>query len=119
MPNIKSAKKRVKVNSVKALNNQMAKSELKTTLKKFDAAIAGGDKAEATAAQGCRSGGCQAPPAQEQCVQQEEQDDYQAQRHGVSSGIEHRNRKFNLRFFFLHHLDIYQNVLTNAETVVY
>lgn len=26
MPNIKSAKKRVKVNSVKALNNQMAKS---------------------------------------------------------------------------------------------
>ena len=32
MPNIKSAKKRVKVNSVKALNNQMAKSELKTTL---------------------------------------------------------------------------------------
>ena len=46
MPNIKSAKKRVKVNSVKALNNQMAKSELKTTLKK----IAGGDKAEATAA---------------------------------------------------------------------
>ena len=43
MPNIKSAKKRVKVNSVKALNNQMAKSELKTTLKKFD-------KAEATAA---------------------------------------------------------------------
>ena len=50
MPNIKSAKKRVKVNAVKALNNQMAKSELKTTLKKFDAAIAGGDKAEATAA---------------------------------------------------------------------
>ena len=95
MPNIKSAKKRVKVNSVKALNNQMAKSELKTTLKKF------------------------APPAQEQCVQQEEQDDYQAQRHGVSSGIEHRNRKLNLRFFFLYHLDIYRNVLTNAETVVY
>ena len=48
MPNIKSAKKRVKVNAVKALNNQMAKSELKTTLKKFDAAIAAGDKAEAT-----------------------------------------------------------------------
>ena len=47
MPNIKSAKKRVKVNSVKALNNQMAKSELKTTLKKF---VAGGDKAEATVA---------------------------------------------------------------------
>ena len=39
MPNIKSAKKRVKVNSVKGLNNQMAKRELKTTLKKFEAAI--------------------------------------------------------------------------------
>ena len=50
LPNIKSAKKRVKVNAVKALNNQMAKSELKTTLKKFDAAIAAGDKAEATVA---------------------------------------------------------------------
>ena len=47
MPNIKSAKKRVKVNTVKAMNNQMAKSALKTTLKKFDAAIAAGDKAEA------------------------------------------------------------------------
>ena len=43
MPNIKSAKKRVKVNTVKAMNNQMAKSALKTTLKKFDAAIAAGD----------------------------------------------------------------------------
>ena len=50
MPNIKSAKKRVKVNTVKAMNNQMAKSALKTTLKKFDAAIAAGDKAEATVA---------------------------------------------------------------------
>ena len=105
MPNIKSAKKRVKVNSVKALNNQMAKSELKTTLKKFDAAIAGGDKAEATAAyttavKAVDQAAAKHLPAQEQCVQQEEQDDYQAQRHGVSSGIEHRNRKFNLRFFF-------------------
>ena len=68
MPNIKSAKKRVKVNAVKALNNQMAKSELKTTLKKFDAAIAAGDKAGSDCClydcrQGCRSGGCQAPPA--------------------------------------------------------
>lgn len=50
MPNIKSAKKRVKVNAVKAMNNQMAKSALKTTLKKFDTAVAAGDKAEATAA---------------------------------------------------------------------
>ena len=63
MPNIKSAKKRVKVNAVKALNNQMAKSELKTTLKKFDAAIAAGDCCLYDCRQGCRSGGCQAPPA--------------------------------------------------------
>ncbi len=49
MPNIKSAKKRVKVNTIKAMNNQMAKSALKTTLKKFDTAGAG-DKAEATVA---------------------------------------------------------------------
>ena len=106
MPNIKSAKKRVKVNSVKALNNQMAKSELKTTLKKFDAAIAGGDKAEATRFTPTAVKVVDDAAAakhllhKKQCVQQEEQDDYQAQRHGVSSGIEHRNRKFNLRFSF-------------------
>ena len=50
MPNIKSAKKRVLVNATKAMNNQMAKSALKTTLKKFDAAVAGGDKAQAAQA---------------------------------------------------------------------
>ncbi|MDO5142934.1 MAG: 30S ribosomal protein S20 [Eubacteriales bacterium] len=49
MPNIKSAKKRVKVNAVKTMNNQIAKSALRTTLKKFDAAVAAGDKANATA----------------------------------------------------------------------
>ena len=32
------------------MNNQMAKSALKTTLKKFDTAVAAGDKAEATVA---------------------------------------------------------------------
>lgn len=50
MPNIKSAKKRVKVNAVKAKNNQMAKSELKTMLKKFHAAVETGDKTTASAA---------------------------------------------------------------------
>lgn len=50
MPNIKSAKKRVLVNKVKYLNNQAFKSALKTTLKKFDAAVAGGNKEEVTAA---------------------------------------------------------------------
>jgi len=37
MPNIKSAKKRVKVTSVKNMQNQVQKSELKTIIKKFDA----------------------------------------------------------------------------------
>jgi len=44
MPNIKSAKKRVKVSSTKALQNKMIKTALKTTLKKYEAAIAAGDK---------------------------------------------------------------------------
>lgn len=44
MPNIKSAKKRVKVTKVKDLRNQAAKSELKTILKKFEAAIFSADK---------------------------------------------------------------------------
>ncbi|MBQ2697976.1 MAG: 30S ribosomal protein S20 [Clostridia bacterium] len=44
MPNIKSAKKRVKVNATKALRNQMLKNALRTELKKFDAAIAEGDE---------------------------------------------------------------------------
>lgn len=39
MPNIKSAKKRVKVIKVKTMRNKMHKSALKTQLKKADAAI--------------------------------------------------------------------------------
>ena len=50
MPNIKSAKKRVKVTKTKNLQNQMAKSALKTVLKKFDAAVAAGDKSAAESA---------------------------------------------------------------------
>lgn len=46
MPNIKSAKKRVKVNQTKAEANKARKSNLKTVLKKADAAV-GADKAEA------------------------------------------------------------------------
>ncbi|HIT69228.1 MAG TPA: 30S ribosomal protein S20 [Candidatus Aphodomonas merdavium] len=41
MPNIRSAIKRVKVNEKKNLRNRMIKSSMKTTLKKFDAAVAG------------------------------------------------------------------------------
>ena len=47
MPNIKSAKKRVLVSKVNNERNKMAKSALKTTLKKFEAAVAEGNKEQA------------------------------------------------------------------------
>ena len=50
MPNIKSAKKRVLVSKVKNERNKMAKSALKTTLKKFEAAVAEGNKEQADSA---------------------------------------------------------------------
>ncbi len=50
MPNIKSAKKRVKVISTKTLQNKMFKTQLKTCVKKFLAAVESGNKAEAQAA---------------------------------------------------------------------
>ena len=40
MPNIKSAKKRVKVIATKTLRNKSLNSNLKTTIKKADAALA-------------------------------------------------------------------------------
>ena len=42
MANIKSAKKRILVNRSKALRNQMAKSQLKTFIKKFKSAVEAG-----------------------------------------------------------------------------
>ena len=48
MANIKSAKKRILVNQAKALQNQMVKSQLKTVIKKFNAAVDAGDKAQAS-----------------------------------------------------------------------
>ena len=42
MANIKSAKKRVKVLQAKTMRNKAAKSNLKTVLKKADAAVAAG-----------------------------------------------------------------------------
>lgn len=39
MPNIKSAKKRVKVINTKTMRNKAIKSDLKTALKKADAAV--------------------------------------------------------------------------------
>ncbi|MBO5649844.1 MAG: 30S ribosomal protein S20 [Clostridia bacterium] len=44
MPNIKSAKKRVLVTDAKTLQNQMFKTSLKTSIKKYEAALAAGDK---------------------------------------------------------------------------
>ncbi len=43
MPNIKSAKKRVKVTSVKNLQNKMLMSNLRTVIKKAETAIANDD----------------------------------------------------------------------------
>ena len=47
MPNIKSAKKRVKVIEKKTLINLSHKTALKTAIKKFEAAVTAGDKENA------------------------------------------------------------------------
>ena len=49
MPNIKSAKKRVKVIAVKTLRNKVIKSALKTSIRKYEAALADGNKELAAA----------------------------------------------------------------------
>ena len=48
MPNIKSAKKRVRTSENKANQNKIVKSHLKTTAKKFNASVEEGNKSEAT-----------------------------------------------------------------------
>ena len=50
MPNIKSAKKRVKVIETKTLQNKMFKNQMRTIVKKYNAALASGNKEEATTA---------------------------------------------------------------------
>ena len=50
MPNIKSAKKRVKVTKVKTLQNKMFKSAMKTSVKKYKAAVAEGNRENAVSA---------------------------------------------------------------------
>ena len=47
MPNIKSAKKRVKVEKRNAMKNRSIKSENKTVIKKFDTTVAEGKADEA------------------------------------------------------------------------
>ena len=49
MPNIKSAKKRVELSKIAYEKNKANKSALKTVIKKFEAALDGGDR---TAAEG-------------------------------------------------------------------
>lgn len=44
MPNIKSAKKRVKVSSVKQMQNKITKSVMRTSIRKVKTAISAGDK---------------------------------------------------------------------------
>ena len=50
LPNIKSAKKRVLIGAVRNARNKAAKSELKTAIKKFEAAAAEGNRTEADGA---------------------------------------------------------------------
>ena len=50
LPNIKSAKKRVLIAEVRNARNKAAKSELKTAIKKFEAAAAEGNRTEAEGA---------------------------------------------------------------------
>lgn len=47
MPNIKSAKKRVKVIAKKTLRNTRIKSQVKTAIKKLEASITAGNKEDA------------------------------------------------------------------------
>lgn len=46
MPNIKSAIKRVKVLETKTARNQMLRTSLKSSIKKFETAVAEGDSAK-------------------------------------------------------------------------
>ena len=50
MPNIKSAKKRVELSKVAYEKNKADKSELKTTIKKFEAALDAGVRTDAEVA---------------------------------------------------------------------
>ena len=50
MPNIKSAKKRVLISKARNARNKAERSALKTTLKKFDAAVTEGNRTEAEGA---------------------------------------------------------------------
>jgi len=50
MPNIKSAEKRVRTSAARQERNKASRTLLKTNLKKFDTAVAGGNREEADGA---------------------------------------------------------------------
>ena len=50
MPNIKSAKKRVLIGKARNIRNNARKSDLKTAIKKFEAAAAEGNRTDANGA---------------------------------------------------------------------
>jgi len=50
MPNIKSAEKRVRTSKIREMRNKSNRTRLKTTLKRFDAAVTEGNRAEADSA---------------------------------------------------------------------
>ena len=50
LPNIKSAKKRVQLSEARNARNRAERSALRTTLKKFDAAVTEGNRTEAEGA---------------------------------------------------------------------
>jgi len=50
MPNIKSAEKRTQIGKIREARNKANRTRLKTTLKRFDAAVAGGNREEAASA---------------------------------------------------------------------
>ena len=50
MPNIKSAKKRFEISNRNRLRNAAAKSAIKTAIKKFESAVANGEREQAQAA---------------------------------------------------------------------
>ena len=50
MPNIKSAEKRTRTSKVREARNKANRTRLKTTLKRFDAAVVGGSREEAASA---------------------------------------------------------------------
>ena len=50
LPNIKSAKKRVQISEARNARNRAERSALRTTLKKFDAAVTEGNRTEAEGA---------------------------------------------------------------------